>query len=120
MNDQYEEERHKERECLREVLKTEALSETKRSQCFEIDILCISIGTMNEEGQFADIIIQKEEFKQNLNYVLEEDETVGSHANTYEHSRECVCFQHETKAESIKYLVYDDSQERDEGRKSSI
>ena len=42
---------------------------------------------MNEEGQFVDIIIQKEEVKKNLNSVLEEDETAGSHANTYEQSR---------------------------------
>ena len=38
MNGQYEEEVLKARECLREVLKTEASSETKRSQCFETDI----------------------------------------------------------------------------------
>ena len=84
MNAQYEEEILKSRECMREVLKAKASSEIKRSQCFETDILCMSTGTMNEEGQFADIIIQKEEVKQNLNSVLEEDETVGSHANTYE------------------------------------
>ena len=63
MNAQYEEEILKARECLREVLNTEASSETKRSQCFETDILCMSTGTMNEEGQFVDIIIQKEEVK---------------------------------------------------------
>ena len=43
MNAQYEEELLKARECLREVLKTEVSSETKRSQCFETDILCMYI-----------------------------------------------------------------------------
>ena len=116
MNDQYVEEILKAREYLREVLKIGASSETKRSQCFETDILCMSTMTMNEEGQFVDIIIPKEEVKQNLNYVLEEDEAVGSHANTYEQSRESVSFQHATKVESRKCLVYDDSQEWDEAR----
>ena len=116
MNAQYEEEILKARECLREVLKTEVSSETKRSQCFETDILCMYTGKMNEEGQFADIIIQNEEVKHNLNSFLEEDETVGSHANTYEQSRESVSFQHATKVESRKCLVYDDSQEWDEAR----
>ena len=49
MNAQYEEEILKARECLSEVLNTEASSETKRSQCFETDIFCISTGTKNEE-----------------------------------------------------------------------
>ena len=54
---------------------------------------------------------RKEEFKKNLNSILEEDETAGSHANTYEQSRETISFQHATKAESRKYLVFDDNQE---------
>ena len=60
MNAQYEEEILKERECLRKVLKTKSSSETKRSQCFETNILCMSIGTKNEERQFANIVIKDE------------------------------------------------------------
>ena len=54
---------------------------------------------------------RKEEVKQNLNSVLEEDEIAGSHANTYEQSRESVSFQHATKSKSRKDLFYDDNQE---------
>ena len=45
INAQGEEEILKERECLREVLKTKASSETNRYQCFETDILCVLVGT---------------------------------------------------------------------------
>ena len=37
-----------------------ASSETKRSHCFETDILCMSIGTKNEERQFSNIVIKDE------------------------------------------------------------
>ena len=90
-------------------MKTEDSSETKRSQCFETDILCMSIRTTNEEGWFFDIIIQREEFKHNLNYVLEEDDIARSHVNTYEESRESVSFKNAIKSKSRKDLVYDDS-----------
>jgi len=49
VNAQCEEEILKARECVREVLEIEASSETKRSQCFETDILCVLAGTKNEE-----------------------------------------------------------------------
>ena len=57
MNAQCEEEILKVRECLREVLKAEASREAKRYQCFETNILCVSTGTKNEEGQSANIVI---------------------------------------------------------------
>ena len=78
MNAQWKEEIFKARECLREVLKTEASSETKRSQCFETDILCVLVGTKNEERQFANLVIKDEGRGQNLNYVQEENEIVES------------------------------------------
>ena len=69
MNDQYEEEILKAREYLREVLKIGASSETKRSQCFENDILCMSTGTKNEGKQISNIVIKDEGRGQNLNFV---------------------------------------------------
>ena len=60
MNTQYEEEILKERECLREVLNTEASRETKRYQCFESDMLCVFIGTNTEERQFCNVVIKDE------------------------------------------------------------
>ena len=47
---------------------------------------------------------------------MEEDETARSHENTYEQSRKSVSFQHATKAESRKYLVYDDNQKWNEAK----
>ena len=58
--------RYSRQECLQEVLKTEASNETKRSQCFETDILCVLVGTKNEERQFANVVIKDEGTKQNL------------------------------------------------------
>ena len=69
MNDQYDEEIVKVRECLRKVLKTEASSDTNRSQCFKSDILCLLARTKNEERQFANIVIKDEGRGQNLNFV---------------------------------------------------
>ena len=69
MNAQYEEEILKARECLREVLKTEASSETKRSQCFKSDILCVLVGTKNEERQFANVVLKNEGGGHNFNSV---------------------------------------------------
>ena len=51
MNAQCEEGILKARECLKKFLKTEASREAKRSQCLETNILCVSTGTKNEEGQ---------------------------------------------------------------------
>ena len=72
----------KARECLREVLKTEASIEAKGSQFFEYDMLCVFVGTNIEEIQFDNVVIKDEGRGQNLSFVLEEDETVESHANT--------------------------------------
>ena len=94
MNAQYEEEILKARECLREVLKTEASSETKRSQCFETDILCVFSGTMNEEKKFANVVIKNEGGGQNFNSVQRNDETIVSHANTLTQREEGDAFQH--------------------------
>ena len=60
-------------------MKTEASSETKRSQCFETDILCVLAGTKNEERQFATVVIKDEGRGQNLNSIQEENETIESH-----------------------------------------
>ena len=61
-----------------EDLKAETSSETKRSDYFKFDNLCMFAGETCE-GQFADIVIKEEEDKQNLNYFLEEDEIDRSH-----------------------------------------
>ena len=57
-----------------EDLKTKPSSETKRSDDFKSYNLCMFVGETCKEGKFADIVIKKEEDKQNLNSVLEEDE----------------------------------------------
>ena len=88
MNAQCEEGILKERECLREVLKTEASSETKRSQCFETVILYMSTGTMNKKMQFSNVVIKNEGGGQNFNFVQRNDETIVSHANTLTHREE--------------------------------
>jgi hypothetical protein len=92
-NAQWEDEMLKASEYLGEDLKTETSSEAKRSQCFKSDILCMSAGTMNEGGQFVDVFIQKEEVKQNLNSVLEENETAGSHVHAHTKPSETNGFQ---------------------------
>ena len=53
--------------------------EIQKSHIFKSDILCMVTGTMNEEGQFTDIVIKNEEVKQNLNSILEENGTAESH-----------------------------------------
>ena len=83
MNAQCEEEILKARECLREVLKTEASREAKRSQCFETNILCVSTSTKNEEGKSANIFIEDEGSGQTLNSIVGEDETVESHVHAH-------------------------------------
>ena len=100
MNAQYEEEILKARECLKEVLKTEASREAKRSQCFETDILCVFAGTMNEKRKFANVVIKNEGGGQNFNYVKRNDETFVFHANTLTQRKEGGAFQHIVKAES--------------------
>ena len=59
----------------------EGTDEIQKSHIFKSDILCMATGTMNEEGQFTDIVIQNEEVKQNLNSVLEENGTAESHVH---------------------------------------
>jgi len=58
-----------------ENLKTETSSETKRSHDFKSDDLCIVAGETHEEGQFSDIVIKKEEDRQNLNFALKEEDS---------------------------------------------
>ena len=111
MNAQYEEEILKARECLMEVLKTEASSETKRSQCFETDILCVLTSTKNEEKQFANIVIKNEGEGQNLNYVHEENETAESHVHGNAQLSERNGFYLTVKDENKEDLAYDDGQE---------
>jgi hypothetical protein len=98
-------------EYLGEDLKTETSSEAKRSQCFKSDILCMSAGTMNEGGQFVDVVMQKEEVKQNLNSILEENGTVGSHLHAHTQPSETNGFQPIVQAENKEGLAYDDDQE---------
>ena len=62
-------------------MKTKASSETKSSQCFETNILCVLVGTKNEEIQFVNIVITDEGRGQNLNYIQEENETIESHVH---------------------------------------
>jgi len=83
VNSQCKEEILKTNECLGSDLKAEASSEAKRSQCFKSDILCMFAGIIKEEGQFADIVIQKGKDKHNLNSILEEDETARSHVHAH-------------------------------------
>ena len=114
MNAQYEEEILKERECLREVLKTESSSGTKRSQCFKSDILCVLAGKKNEERQFANVVIKEEGRGHNLNSVQEEDETTESHVHVHAQLSESNGFQPTVKDENNGDLVYDDGQEKKE------
>jgi hypothetical protein len=69
-----------------------------------------------KEGQFANIVIKSEEEGQNLNSVLEEDGTVGSHVHAHTQLRETVSFRHEARDERQESLVYDDDQEQKRGR----
>ena len=62
-----------------EDLKTGTSSETKRSDDFKSDNLCMFAGETCKEGQFSDIVIKEKEDQQNLNSVLEEDEIDRSH-----------------------------------------
>jgi hypothetical protein len=107
-------------EYLGEALKNETSSEAKRSQCFKYDIFCMSSGTMNEGVQFVDVVIQKEEVKQNLNFVLEENGTIGSHVHAHTQPSETNGFQSIVQAENKEGLAYDDDQElKGEDRKHS-
>ena len=60
INAQCKEEILKSMECLREFLKTEASSETKSSECFKYDMLCVFTGAMNEKRQFYNVVIKDE------------------------------------------------------------
>jgi len=62
-----------------EDLKTETSSEARGSHGFKSENVCMFTSKTSKERQFVDIVIKKEEDKQNLNYVLEEDEIDGSH-----------------------------------------
>lgn len=63
-----------------EDLNTETSNEAKRLHGFKFGNLCIFARETCKEGQFADIIIKEEEYKQNLNYVLEENEIDRCHS----------------------------------------
>ena len=117
MNAQYEEDIFKERERLNEVLKIEASREAKRSQCLETNILCVSIGTNNEEGQYANIVIEDEGRGKTLNSILGEDETTESHVHAHTQLSESNDFQLTVKAENQEYLEHDDDQELKETKK---
>ena len=66
------------RESEDEDLKNETSSETKRSNDFKSDNLCMFVGETCE-GKFVDIVIKEKEDKKNLNPILEEDEIGRSH-----------------------------------------
>lgn len=61
-----------------EDLKIETSNKAKRSHGFKTDNLCMYLGEPCKEGQFANIVMKKKEDKQNLNYVLKQDEIDGS------------------------------------------
>jgi len=61
MNAQWEDEMLKAREYLEEDLKTGASRETKRSQCFLTDVVCMFAGEAGEERQFSNIVMKEEE-----------------------------------------------------------
>ena len=67
--------------------------EAKRSQCFETDILCVFVGTMNEKRQFVNIFIKDEGRGKILNSVREENEIVESHVNGHAQLNESNGFQ---------------------------
>ena len=102
---------------MREVLKAEASREAKRSQCLETNILCVSIGTNNEEGQFSNVVIKDEGRGQDLNSVLGEDETTESHVHAHTQLSESNDFQLTVKAENQEDLEHDDDQELKETKK---
>jgi hypothetical protein len=68
-------------------------------------------GGTCEEGQFADIVINEEEDRHNLNSVMKGEETVKSHINAHTQLKEGVVFQHTVKDESREgSLAHDDGQ----------
>jgi len=69
---------HEEMLTKDEDLKTKTSSETKRSDGFKSDNLCMFAGETCE-GQFTDIVIKEEEDKKNIYSILEEDEIDRSH-----------------------------------------
>ena len=117
MNAQCEEEILNMREYLREILKTEASREANRSQCFENNILCVSTGTKNEEGQSTNIVIEDEGRGQTLHFILGEDETTESHVHAHTQLSESNDFQLIVKAENKEDLAHDD-QEMKETKKN--
>ena len=78
-------------------MKIEASSEAKRSQCFETDIFCMFVGTMNELRQSAKIVTKNEGKGKNRNSILEDDGIAKSHSNAHAQLSESVYFQHVAK-----------------------
>ena len=120
MNPQWEDEILKASGYQGEDLKIEASSEAKRSQCFEIDILCMFAITMNELRQFANIVTKNEGEGQNMDYVMEEDGIVEYHAYAQVQLVESVSFQHTMKAESKEDLEYADNGQQQKEEKEDI
>ena len=83
-------------------LKTETSSKTKRSQCFEIKILCMFAGEKNK-GE-----------RQNLNSTLEGNGIVESHIYAHAQLSESNGFQSTVKVENEEGLIHDDGQEKRE------
>jgi len=100
-----------------EDLKTETSSETKRSHGLKSDNLCMFAGEPCKEGQFVDIVIKDEEDRQNLNYVLKEDEIDRSHVNACKQLGKSFTFQHVARTEGRGSLTHDDGQKKEEVEK---
>ena len=83
MKAQWQDEILKSSECLGEYLKSESSSESKRSQCFKTDILCMFAGEIGKERQFVDVVIKEEGDRHNLNCILKEDGETESHVNAH-------------------------------------
>jgi len=65
----------------------------------------------NEERQFSDIVMEKEEDEQNLNSVQEGNETAESHVHAHAHLSGSNGFQPTVEAEN-EDLAYDGGQEQ--------
>ena len=81
---------------------------------FEINNLYMFAGENHDDGRSSYIATKKKEERQNLNFVLKEDETARSHVEAHTQLKEGIAFQHIARAENRGSLAYTNSQ-RQEG-----
>ena len=70
----------------------ETLVEAIKPYDFKVNNLCMFAGVVHYDGNFFDIVIEVKEGRQNLNFVLRLDETVGFHEEVHTHLKEDIAF----------------------------